>query len=58
MSAPPVRLALRSDEAQVERALDAVREALSRLRFGTIALTVHDGRVMQIEISEKQRFGT
>lgn len=42
--------------ADHERAIAALREALSRIRFGTIALTVHDGRVVQIETSEKHRF--
>ncbi len=40
-----------------ERALEAVREALARLRFGSVAITVHDGRVVQLDITEKQRFG-
>ncbi|MGN6620012.1 MAG: YezD family protein [Sphingomonas sp.] len=40
-----------------ESAITALREALARLRFGTIALTVHDGRVDQLEITEKRRFG-
>ena len=39
-----------------EAALDAVREALAAIRYGAIALTVHDGRVVQIEITEKRRF--
>ena len=34
----------------------AVRQALERLRYGAIALTVHDGRVVQMEITEKRRF--
>ncbi|MES2494117.1 MAG: YezD family protein [Pseudomonadota bacterium] len=37
-------------------ALDAVAEAISRLRYGAIELTVHDGRVVQLEITERQRF--
>jgi hypothetical protein len=36
--------------------LAALTEALGRLRFGAIALTVHDGRVVQMEITEKRRF--
>jgi hypothetical protein len=30
-------------------ALEAVSEALGRLRFGAVNLTVHDGKVVQIE---------
>lgn len=33
-----------------------VREALARLRFGAIQLTVHEGKLVQIEVTEKRRF--
>lgn len=36
-------------------ALDAVGEALGRLRFGAVNLTVHDGRVVQIDVTERKR---
>jgi hypothetical protein len=36
-------------------ALTLVSEALSRLRYGAIQLTVHDGKVMQIDITERKR---
>lgn len=32
-----------------------VREALSSIRFGTITLVVQDGRVIQVDRSEKIR---
>jgi len=32
-----------------------VAEALERLRFGSIHLTVHDGKVMQIDVTERKR---
>ena len=38
------------------QALDAVAEALSRLSYGSIGLTVHDGRVVQLDVTERQRF--
>lgn len=37
--------------------LGVVAEALARLRFGAIQLTVHDGKVMQIDVTERRRFG-
>jgi hypothetical protein len=37
-------------------ALAAVAEALARLRFGAIELTVHDGKVVQIDVTERRRF--
>ena len=36
-------------------ALAVISDALSRLRFGAIQLTVHDGRVMQIDVTERKR---
>lgn len=36
-------------------ALGLVSEALSRLRYGAIQLTVHDGKVMQIDVTERKR---
>jgi hypothetical protein len=37
-------------------ALQSVIEALSRLRYGAIQLTVHDGRLVQVDITERRRF--
>lgn len=34
-----------------------VRDALEQLRFGSITLTVHDARVVQIDVTEKTRPG-
>ncbi len=45
-----------SPEKAAAIALDAVVEAISRLRYGAIELTVHDGRVVQLEVTERQRF--
>lgn len=33
-----------------------VREALGKIRFGGIQLTVHEGKLVQIEVTEKRRF--
>lgn len=35
--------------------LQVVREHLERIKFGSIALTIHDGRVVQLDITEKRR---
>ncbi|MCW1403690.1 YezD family protein [Novosphingobium sp. MW5] len=37
-------------------ALEAVADAVSRLRYGAIELTVHDGRVVQLDVTERRRF--
>ncbi|WP_395334403.1 YezD family protein [Novosphingobium sp. BL-8H] len=43
-------------EKQLEENIATVREALQNLRYGNISLTVHDGRVVQIDVTEKKRF--
>jgi hypothetical protein len=40
---------------QIEECLANVREALGGLRFGPVLLTVHEGRVVQIDITERKR---
>ena len=46
-------LTLTADEEQVVRALLA---ALRRIRYGSVQIAVQDGRVVQIDTLEKQRF--
>lgn len=41
--------------AIMPEALALVSEALGRLRYGAIQLTVHDGKVMQIDVTERKR---
>jgi hypothetical protein len=36
--------------------LQLVREHVGTLKFGTVQITVHDGRVVQVERVEKLRF--
>ncbi len=51
-TAPPAG----SDAAnQIEQGIVSVREALWGLRYGQISLTVHEGRVVQIDVTEKKR---
>ncbi len=35
--------------------LDLVREQVASLKFGTVLITVHDARVVQVEKSERHR---
>ena len=39
----------------VEESLANIREALLALRYGSIAITIHEGRVVQIDVTEKKR---
>ncbi|TAE77906.1 MAG: DUF2292 domain-containing protein [Verrucomicrobia bacterium] len=38
--------------------LDVVRRNVESLRYGSVQITVHDGRVTQIESVERTRFTT
>lgn len=40
---------------RLEQSIASVREALSGLRFGSVSMTVHEGRVVQIDVTEKRR---
>ena len=40
---------------RVPEALAAVSEALSRLRYGAVRITVHDGMVKQFDVTQKKR---
>ena len=46
-----------SSDAQrlLEESISSVREALSGLKYGNVSLTVHEGRVVQIDVTEKKR---
>jgi hypothetical protein len=38
-----------------ETALSVIADTLARVRFGSIAVTVHDGKIVQLDITEKRR---
>ena len=39
----------------LEESIASVREALTGLKFGNVSVTVHEGRVVQIDVTEKKR---
>lgn len=43
-------------DPRVAKALAAIAAAASRLRFGSIQLTVHEGQIVQLDVTERQRF--
>jgi hypothetical protein len=47
-------------ESQVssEKWLDVVRAKVGLIRYGSVLITVHDGRVTQVELIERTRIGT
>jgi len=38
-----------------EDALAAIRDCLQRIKFGSIAVTIHEGRIVQLDVTEKRR---
>lgn len=38
------------------RAVQTVLDALEKLRFGAIQLTVHEGRLVQVDVTERHRY--
>ncbi|MCE7795607.1 YezD family protein [Sphingobium sufflavum] len=40
-----------------DAAVEQISQALNGLRFGSISVVVHDGRVTQIDVTEKRRLG-
>lgn len=49
-------LKTRDDESSAQPVLDAVTEAIGRLRFGTVQLVVHEGKVVQLDVTDRTRF--
>lgn len=45
-----------ANHAELPEHLRVVAEALDRLRYGVIQLTVHDGKLMQVDVTERRRF--
>lgn len=39
----------------LEESLADVREALTGLKYGSVSVTVHEGQVVQIDVTEKKR---
>ena len=56
MGATIERLQAAEKHAELPEHLRVVVEALDRLRFGVIQLTVHDGKLMQVDVTERRRF--
>lgn len=46
----------RPEDSAADHWLTAVREKVNGLKYGTVQVIVHDGRVTQIESTERIRF--
>jgi hypothetical protein len=49
------KTAVRGREADLDQALDEIRQALTGLRYGQVTAIVQDGLVIQIERTERRR---
>ncbi len=47
---------IKAPRAALQDVSHALQQALTGLRFGTVELTVHEGRVVQIERRERWRY--
>ena len=46
---------MENEAKEMDEILTAIRQALANLKFGSIEITVHDAKVVQIERKEKVR---
>jgi hypothetical protein len=46
----------RNEKQPLPEAVQSVLAALDNLKFGAIQLTVHEGRLVQVDITERRRF--
>ena len=46
----------KSETGETSRAVQTVLDALAKLKFGAIQLTVHEGRLVQVDVTERHRY--
>lgn len=49
-------LARAHDALLPERVIEALTAAVAAMRFGSIQLVVHDGKIVQLDVTERHRF--
>lgn len=45
-----------TEKASSPEPIRAVLDALAKLKFGAIQLTVHEGKLVQVDVTERKRF--
>ena len=40
----------------IEEGIATIRDALAALSYGSLVLTVHEGRLVQIDVTQRKRF--
>ena len=46
----------KGESGETPRAVQTVLDALEKLKFGAIQLTVHEGRLVQVDVTERHRY--
>jgi hypothetical protein len=46
-----------SRDVSADAVIQELRKAIEALKYGTITIKVHNGKITQMEITEKRRFG-
>ena len=46
----------KGESGATPRAVQTVLDALEKLKFGAIQLTVHEGRLVQVDVTERHRY--
>lgn len=47
-----------SQKQTLPESIQTVLDALDKLKFGAIQLTVHEGRLVQVDVTERKRFAS
>ncbi|WP_408071954.1 DUF2292 domain-containing protein [Butyrivibrio sp. JL13D10] len=45
-------------EKDDEKVWEEIKKQVSQLKYGTVMITVHDGKIVQLDTSRKIRFST
>lgn len=51
----PIAMSAQAQDPDTESWLDIVRQKVEAMRFGSVQIIVHEGRVTQVESTEKTR---
>lgn len=46
----------RPNGVTLDEGIATIRDALAALSYGSLVLTVHEGRLVQIDVTQKKRF--
>lgn len=46
----------RPNGVTIEEGIASIRDALAAVAYGSLLLTVHEGRVVQIDVTQRRRF--